>query len=58
MALLHALGLGVAIIVLRVLAPEIWSATEQLTILLLTAVGDTVHHLQAASAVLSLPLAR
>ena len=57
MALLHAFGLGVAIIVLRLLAPEIWSATEQLTVLLLTAAGDIVHHLQAASAVLSLPLA-
>ena len=36
MALLHALGLGVAIIVLRILAPEIWSALEQLTLSVLS----------------------
>ena len=56
MALLHALGLGVAIIVLRVLAPEIWSALEQVTLSLLSAAGELANHLQAASVGLSLPL--
>ncbi|KKW10732.1 MAG: hypothetical protein UY50_C0027G0026 [Parcubacteria group bacterium GW2011_GWA2_49_9] len=57
MALLHALGLGVAIIVLRILAPEIWSALEQLTLSVLSVAGELVVHLQVAAAAIPLQTA-
>ncbi len=57
MALLHALGLGVAIIVLRILAPEMWSALEQLTLSVLSVAGELVQHLQAAVAAIPLHIA-
>ena len=50
MALFHALGLGVAIIVLQVLVPDIWNALERLILTLLSAGMDVLNHLQAATA--------
>ena len=55
MALLRAIGLGVVIVVLRMLAPEIWNALEHFTIGLLTFGNELVGHLQAAAAVITLP---
>lgn len=55
MALFQAIGLGVAIVVLRVLAPEVWNALQHLTIGLLTFGGELVDHLQAAAAVIVWP---
>jgi len=54
MALLRALGLGVAIIVLQLLAPQIWSALEHLILSALSVGGELVSHLQAAAAVIPL----
>ncbi len=55
MALLPAIGLGVAIIVLRILAPEIWSALEHLVLSALSLASDLTGHLQAAVGTMTLP---
>lgn len=48
MALLPAIGLGVVIIVLRVLAPGIWHALEHFVFNLLAFGSDALDYLQAA----------
>lgn len=48
MALLPAIGLGVAIIVLRILAPGIWHALEHFVLHLLAFGSDALGYLQAA----------
>ncbi len=59
MALLPAIGLGVAIIVLRVLAPGIWHALEHFTLQLLAFGSGMLDYLQAAVGASSLiPLSR
>ncbi len=57
MALLQAIGLGVVIIVLRVLVPEIWNALEHLALSFLATAGTLADHLQAAVGAMNIPSA-
>ncbi|MDO8593973.1 MAG: hypothetical protein Q7R93_00460 [bacterium] len=50
MALFQVIGLGIAIFVLQVLAPEIWNSLQHLTLSVLSVAGNLVNHLQAAVA--------
>jgi len=53
MALLRAIGLGVAIIVLRLLAPPLWNAVENVLLSFLSLGGDMIRYV--ASAIASFP---
>ena len=53
MALFRAVGLGVAILVLQILAPDIWSATAEFILRLFSLGGDMIRYV--ASAIASLP---
>ncbi len=55
MALLQAFGLGVAIIVLRMLAPEIWNALEHFVLSSLSLASGVIDHLQAGVGAIMLP---
>jgi hypothetical protein len=55
MALLPAIGLGVAIVVLRLLAPQIWSAVEEFALSLFSTGVDLLQYLQAAVGAIPLP---
>lgn len=48
MALLRAVGLGVAIIVLRLLTPALWSAAESFLLSAVSLGSDMIHYVAAA----------
>ena len=48
MAILNALGLAVGIIVLRLYAPDVWDALEEVALSLLASLGMLADEMQAA----------
>ncbi len=55
MGILHAIGLGIGIIVLRVLVPEIWNVLEHVILSTLTFAGVLVDQLQATTGAIHFP---
>lgn len=55
MALFRAVGLGVAIIVLQVLAPALWDAAEGMLLSFFSFASDVVHYVAAVVATLPPP---
>lgn len=55
MGILQAIGLGLVIIVLRVLVPDIWNALEHTALSLLAVAGTLANHLQAAVGAMTIP---
>ncbi len=49
MGILHAIGLGIGIMVLRSLVPEIWSSLEHVVLSVLATLGTLADHMQAAA---------
>lgn len=55
MGILHAIGLALVIIVLRVLVPEMWDALLHLALSLLAVAGTLADGLQAAVGAMNIP---